>query len=138
MSQGFVFFEGSTSENTAPRITVRKGGQMVLTHGTVEMLGGGVTHVQLGFDPKTKRVGIRATGEDAKGSYRLRSQGANGLRLVAGKRFFAHYGIEIGKAQRFDTEKLEDSLVGFCLAEEPVEEQGGDKTTRKAHAKAAR
>ncbi len=136
MSQGFVFFEGSSSENTAPRITVRKGGQMVLTRGTVEMLGGDVTHVQLGFDPKTKRVGIRAAGEEAKGSYRLRSQGTNGLHLVAGKRFFAHYGIEIGKAQGFDAEKLEDSLVGFCLAEKSAEEVGG-KETRGRRAKAA-
>ncbi len=45
MSNGFQFFEGATSESTtAPRITVRKGGVLVLTQAAVEMLGDGVTH----------------------------------------------------------------------------------------------
>ena len=35
----FEFYEGSVSEGTAPKITVRKGGQLVLTSGAVDMLG---------------------------------------------------------------------------------------------------
>ena len=49
MSNGFKFYEGITSENSAaPRVTVRKGGVLVLTQAAVDLLGDGVTHVQLG------------------------------------------------------------------------------------------
>ncbi|MCP4605217.1 MAG: hypothetical protein GY847_32655 [Proteobacteria bacterium] len=59
MSNGFQFFEGTRREsNTSPRITVRRGGLMVLTGAAVEMLGEGATHVRIGFNPKTKAVGI--------------------------------------------------------------------------------
>ncbi len=44
----FEFYQGTTSENTAPKITIRKGGQLVLTSGAVEMLGENVDHVQIG------------------------------------------------------------------------------------------
>ena len=107
----FQFYEGTTSENTSPRITVRKGGQLVLTRGAVEMLGEGTTHVQIGYDAETKVVGLKAAAEDAKGRYRLRTQGTNGLHVVTGKRFFAHYGLEIGKARTFTAETFEGGIV---------------------------
>jgi len=81
MSNGFEFFEGAaTVSTTAPRITVRRTGQLVLTQAAVAMLGDGVTNVQLGYNEKTKAVGIRSVSEDAKGRYRLRSQ-PNGVAL---------------------------------------------------------
>ncbi len=126
MANGFDFYEGTATENTTPRITVRKGGQLVLTRGAVEMLGEGVEHVQIGYNAETQVVGIRAAGEDAKGRYRLRSQGTNGLHLVTGKRFFAHYGLDVLKARTFDAEKIEDGLVGFSLAGGDAE-QSADK-----------
>ena len=40
MSNGFQFFEGTTTESaTAARITVRKGGILVLTRAAIAMLG---------------------------------------------------------------------------------------------------
>ena len=135
MSNGFDFYEGTASENTTPRITVRKGGQLVLTRGAVEMLGEDVEHVQLGYNAKTQVVGIRAASEDAQGRYRLRGQGNNGLHLVTGKRFFAHYGLDVSKARTFDAEQIDDSLVGFSLAEKLAEgEEKKAPTARKAAA----
>ena len=96
MTTGFEFFEGAaTVSTTAPRITVRRTGQLVLTQAAVAMLGEGATHVQIGYNEKTKAVGIRSVPEDAKGRYRLRSQ-TNGVSfLVDGKRFFAHHGLSV-------------------------------------------
>ena len=134
----FEFYEGTTSENTSPRITVRKSGQLVLTRGAVEMLGEGVTHVQLGYDAKTKVVGLKAAAEDAKGRYRLRTQGTNGLHVVTGKRFFAHYGLEIEKARTFTAETFEGGIVGFQLTEESdgaepkAKKASGGRRSRKA------
>ena len=134
MSNGFEFYQGTASESTTPKITVRKGGQLVLTSGTVEMLGDDVNHVQLGYDVKTKVVGIRGAGEDAQGRYRLRSQKTGGSRLVTGKRFFAHNGLTIAKARTFDAEAFEGGIVGFCLTEEPAKAET-EAPTKKAPAK---
>ncbi len=117
----FEFYEGATSEGTNPRITIRKGGQLVLTSGAVEMLGDDVEFVQIGFDRNTGVVGIRAATEDAKGRYRLRSQKTSGSRLVTGKRFFTHNGLTIEKAQTFDAEAYDGGIVGFKLTDEPAE-----------------
>ncbi len=117
----FEFYQGTTSENTSPRITIRKGGQLVLTSGAVEMLGENVDHVQIGYDAKTKVVGIRGAGEDAQGRYRLRSQKTGGSRLVTGKRFFAHNGLTIAKARTFDAAAYDGGIVGFELTGEPAE-----------------
>ena len=76
MSNGFEFYQGNASESTTPKITVRKGGQLVLTSGAVEMLGDDISHVQLAYNPKKGIVGIRGADEDAQGHYRLRSQNA--------------------------------------------------------------
>ena len=121
MSNGFEFFQGNASENTAPRITVRKGGQLVLTSGAVEMLGEDVDHVQLAYNAKKGVVGIRGAGEDAKGRYRLRTQKNGGSRLVTGKRFFGHHSLTIDKARTFDAEAFDGGIVGFQLTEEPAE-----------------
>ena len=54
----FDFYEGPTTDSTShPRITVRRGGLMVLTQATVEMLGEGVGQVQIGYTPRPGRSG---------------------------------------------------------------------------------
>ena len=114
MSNGFEFFEGAaTVSTTAPRITVRRTSQLVLTQAAVTMLGEGVSHVQIGYNEKTKAVGIRSVAEDAKGRYRLRSQPNGVSYLVDGKRFFAHHGLSLGKAHGFAVEDFGGGVVGF-------------------------
>ena len=98
MSTNFEFFEGTATENSAtPRVTVRSGGQLVLTQAAVDKLGEGVTHVQLGFNAETKAVGIRPAPEEGKGRYLLRAQKNSASRLIDGKRFFAHQGVKLDK-----------------------------------------
>ncbi len=117
----FEFYQGTASENTTPKITIRKGGQLVLTTGAVAMLGDDVDHVPIGYDVKTRVVGLRAAGENAEGRYRLRIPKKGDSRLVTGKRFFAHYGLKVDKARTFDAEEYEGGIVGFKLiTDEPV------------------
>ena len=140
MSNGFDFYEGTASDNTSPKITARKGGQLVLTSGAVEMLGDDVEFVQIGWNAKTKVVGIRGAGEDAKGRYRLRTQKNSGSRLVTGKRFFSHNGLTIDKARTYDAEAYEGGIIGFNLTEEaeapaekaPAKKSGGRRKARAA------
>ena len=79
---------------------------MVLTKATVDMLGTDVTSVQVGYNPKTRAVGIRAAETDGPGSYLLRQQGKSVSRLVDGKRVFAHHGLKVEKAASYDARGL--------------------------------
>ncbi len=114
----FEFYEGhATHSATAAEITVRRGGVLVLTAATVEMLGKGTTHVQLGFNPSSRAIGLKAASEGVRGAYRLRTQSNSVSRLVDGKRLFAHHGLNAEKAQRFGAEDFGNGVVGFRLPE---------------------
>ncbi len=121
MSTDFEFYEGPTTDSTShPRITVRRGGLMVLTRAAALMLGEGATHVQIGYNPETRAIGLRAADDKTRGSYRLRQQRNSVSRLVDGKRVFAHHGLTVDKARSFDAQDFGDGVVGFVL-EDPAE-----------------
>ena len=94
MSNGFQFYEGTSTESASrPRITVRRGGVLVLTSAAVAMLGEDATHVQIGYNPETKAIGLRGAPEDCKGCYRLRRRRrpSGGLdRLLPERRALRH------------------------------------------------
>jgi hypothetical protein len=73
--------------------------------------------VQFGYDPDTRTVALRSAPSGAKGRYRLRSQ-SNGSSLVDGRRFMAHYELQVEKAQKFPAEELAEGMVGFRLVDE--------------------
>ena len=113
---GFEFFQGNATESrTRPQITVRRGGLMVLTRAAVDLLGDDVTHVQLAHNPKTGAVGVRACDAEVSGCYRLRKQKNSPSRLVGGKRFFRHHGLDIDKARTYDAQDFGHGIVGFRL-----------------------
>ena len=127
----FNFYEGPTTDSTShPRITVRRGGLMVLTQAAVEMLGEGASQVQIGYDPGTGAIGLRAADKGTRGSYRLREQRNSVSRLVDGKRVFAHHDLTVDKARTFDAQDFGDGVVGFVL------EDVGDPVPAKTPTKA--
>ena len=140
MANGFEFFEGSATEGTlSPRVTIRKGGHLVLTQAAVDLMGEGTTHVQVGFNPETKAIGIRAADDDTKGRYRLRQQKSSARLLVDGKRLFALHGIEVEKAHTVDAEDFGDGIIGFHLADAAeVKPNGADGTKPAARSKSSR
>ena len=120
----FEFFEGNLSVSSSrPQITVRRGGLMVLTQAAVAMLGDGVSHVQLAYDASTGIVGIRSCNEDTAGRYTLRSQKKSPSRLVGGKRFFQHHGLEIAEAKTYAAEDFGDGIVGLRLQADQSESE---------------
>ncbi len=98
------------------------------------MLGEGVEAVQVGFNPETRAIGIRAADEATQGRYRLRAQGHGTRRLVDGKRLFALHGVTIEKAQTFDAEDFGDGIVGVMLpaAEAEATDKAATKRARAA------
>ena len=137
-THGFDFFEGTANAKShEPRVTVRRGGLMVITPATIDMLGKDVTHVQLGLNPETHTVAIRKADAEDKGRYRLRTQKNSPMLLVGGKKFFAHHNLDIEKAASFDATKIADGLVGFTLTNGNARNDNGgtaktkDKATKK-------
>ncbi|MEM8995960.1 MAG: hypothetical protein AAGF23_14330 [Acidobacteriota bacterium] len=120
---GFHFYEGSTTDSaTSARITVRKGGILVLTKATVEMLGDDVEAVQVGYNPETRAIALRPASLDARGSYRLRGQRNSVSKLVDGKRVFKRHGLVAESSMKYDAESFGDGLVGFTLPETALPE----------------
>ena len=118
---GFQFFEGSTTESaTAARITVRRGGILVLTRAAVEMLGDDVAAVQVGYNPETRAVALRPAEVGAHGAYRLRDQRNSISKLVDGKRVFKHHGLTADSSTSYAAEEFGNGLVGFTLPEAAV------------------
>lgn len=112
----FEFFHGTASEGmTTPRITIRRGGLMVLTQKAVEMMGDKVEYVLLAFDPANRVVGVQACEEGTPGCYLLRHQPKGTHRTIGGKRFFKHYGVPVDRAESFDAEEFGDGIIGFRL-----------------------
>lgn len=112
----FVFLTGTESRSNSPKITIRKGGMIVLNDRAVEKLGENVTHVQIGYNAESNAIGIRPTTADAAGRYRLRSQQKGSSRIINGKRLFAHHGLTAQTSQTFDVEEFSDGILGVVLS----------------------
>ena len=116
MSANFEFFVNSqTPKNNDPRITVRRQGVLVLTEKAAKMLGENVEYVQIGYDAKSRSVGIRAADSNASGRYRMRDL-KNATFLVNAKPMFKHYNVEIDRAQSYDVEVFDKGLIGVTLS----------------------
>jgi hypothetical protein len=136
--EAFEFYEGGRTDSRAPRITVRRSGQLALTGAAIALLGEDISHVQIGYDSTTRAVGIRPAAEGVRGRYKLRRM-ANRSGLVDGRRFFAHHGLTVGEARTFDAEDFGKGIVGFRLSEAPAAEgEAGKAEAPAAEAKPAR
>jgi hypothetical protein len=82
------------------------------------MLGEGVEHVQIGYNAKSRVVGLRSAADGVRGALKLRAQPNGRSKLVDGKRFFAHRGLAIDKARGLEVEDFGGGVVGFRLPEE--------------------
>ena len=120
MSTNFEFFVNSQApKNDAPMITVRRKGVLILTKKAAQMLGDDVKFVQIGYDAKSRSVALRKAESDTSGRYTMRDM-KNDTFLVNAKPMFAHYGLDVERAQSFDVKKFDKGLVGVTLPENVV------------------
>lgn len=60
-------------------------------------------YVELLFDPRAKKVGLRPRSKPTKATYKLRESPQGGRRYyVSGGQFLESYGIRVNKAKSFD------------------------------------
>jgi hypothetical protein len=74
-------------------------------------------YVELLFDPRARRVGLRPRGKSTRASYKLRKSPQGGdRRYVSGAQFLESYGIRLRKARSFDAKwNARQKLVEFSL-----------------------
>ena len=116
ITPSFEFFQGVATESASkPRITVRRGGLMVITKAAADMLGEGADHIQLAYDRNTGAVGMRAVEKGTAGCYRLRSQRKSASRIVGGKRFFSYHEIDTTQATTYEAKDFGGGIIGFLI-----------------------
>ena len=121
----FVFFDSSkASKSMSPKITVRRGGALVINEKATAMFGDGVTHVQICYSGKTRAVGLRAAEPEDPGTFRMQQhKNIKGCLVNAGP-MFKHHGLEIERATSFDVEDFGDGIYGLTLPGGPESERG--------------
>jgi hypothetical protein len=88
-----------------PKAAIWKTGQINLNRAFLEKHGiPKAGHALLFFDREKKRIGIRFTAEAKEAGAAKVAKKAGGAYIFA-KGFLAHFGIEHGKARRFDVRR---------------------------------
>lgn len=74
-------------------------------------------YVELLFDPRARKVGLRPRSKSTRASYKLRESPQGGdRRYVSGAQFLESYGVKLRKARSFEAKWNErQKLVEFSL-----------------------
>lgn len=98
-------------------IRVLKNGDISVSPAAYEAWFNKAGYVELLFDPKTKRVGLRPRSKPTKASYKLRQSPQGGQRrYVSGGQFLASYDVSVDKAKSHDARwNVRQKLVEFSL-----------------------
>ena len=84
-------------------IRILKSGDLSVSPDVYEQWFRRAGHVELLFDPKGKKIGLRPRAKPSRASYKLRESPQGGDRYyVSAGRFLDHYGISHHKARGFE------------------------------------
>ena len=98
-------------------IRILKSGDFSISAAAYERWFNKAGHVELLFDPRSRKVGLKPRSKSTKASYKLRESPQGGdRRYVSGSQFLSTYGVSLGKAKSFEA-KWNDSqkLVEFSV-----------------------
>lgn len=90
---------------SAGRSTIRilKSGDFSISPGAYQQWFDKANHVELLYDPKSRKIGLKPRRKPTKASYKLRESPQGGQRrYVSGTQFLDAYGISVGKARSFE------------------------------------
>ena len=84
-------------------IRILKSGDLSVSPGVYEQWFRRAGHVELLFDPKGKKIGLRPRSKPSRATYKLRESPQGGDRYyISAGRFLDHYGISHQKARGFE------------------------------------
>lgn len=98
-------------------IRILKSGDISVSPGAYDEWFDGANHVELLFDNRTKKVGLRPRRKPTKASYKLRESPQGGRRrYVSGSQFLKNYGVSVGKARSYNAQwNAAQKLVEFSV-----------------------
>ena len=97
----YVPQRGRASAKTTIRIL--KSGDLSISPSVYDQWFGGAKHVELLYDSKAKKVGLRPRRKSDRTTYKLRESPQGGQRYyVSSGQFLEHYGIPHQKARGFE------------------------------------
>lgn len=97
----YVPQRGPSSSKSSIRIL--RNGDISVSPGAYDTWFKGADYVELLYDPKRKKVGLKPRPKSGKSTYKLRRSPQGGARrYVSGGQFLANYGIRVTKARSFE------------------------------------
>lgn len=98
-------------------IRILKSGDFSISPGAYEKWFSGAGYVELLFDPRGKKVGMKPRKSSTKASYKLRESPQGGRRrYVSGQQFLESYGVKVGKAESYEAQwNDKEKLVEFSV-----------------------
>ena len=89
--------------STKSSIRILRNGDISVSPGIVDTFFKGADYVELLYDPKRKKVGLKPRSKKSKSTYKLRVSPQGGARrYVSGGQFLTNYGIKVSKARSFE------------------------------------
>ena len=86
-----------------PSLRILKNGNLSISPAAYDKWFRKANYVELLFDPRSRRVGLRPRSKPTKATYKLRlsPQGGN-RRYVSAGQFLESFGVDVKKARSFD------------------------------------
>lgn len=99
------------------QIRILKSGDFSISPSAYQEWFGNANYVELLFDPKSKKIGMKPRKRPTKASYKLRESPQGGdRRYVSGEQFLETYGVSVNKAKAFDAAwNDKEDLVEFSV-----------------------
>ena len=92
----FVPAKKRKTTQTLPLAKVLKGGQISLNSATYEQFLKGATHIELYYDPASRKIGLQPKKYKTKAAFKIRSVGKNKSTFrVNARPLIEHYGIQL-------------------------------------------
>lgn len=98
-------------------IRILKNGDFSISPAAYERWFNKANHVELLFDPRSRKVGLKPRSKSTKASYKLRESPQGGeRRYVSGSQFLASYKVDVKKARSFEAKWNDNQkLVEFSV-----------------------
>ena len=97
----YVPQRGPSSSKSSIRIL--RNGDISVSPGAYDAWFRGADYVELLYDTRRKKVGLRPQSKRSKSTYKLRKSPQGGARrYVSGGQFLSNFGIKVNKARSFE------------------------------------
>jgi len=127
--RGLELFTGRPRQQPGQlSVTLQRGGRFIVNQAIADLMGNPPT-VELLFDRAAQRMAIRPATPDSAFAYPLRHHQRASTRLISGRKFMSHYGINRDTTRRYTA--IWDGTMLLVDLKPPLE--GNEIKTNEQH-----